>query len=367
MIIGHPHGGCNLTKKERKLIKTINSWRGLMAVAVVLFHCGVGWIYNVAVSGVTFFFISSTFLLAMRHPFERLSAREYGRFSLSHALRLYPLHWLGLALLIAIATVFTGEKIDWGGTALSAMLLHSWSPVHDIHYGLNPVAWYLCALLFCYLAYPLTARWLGRWSLRYKAALAVVLAIVLGAILLPLDIPHREAVFVNPLSHVLDIVAGLTLAHLCHALKQRFPQVSYRTATVIEASALLLLAAVITVNISTTWIRPWEDVIIWLLPQGAILLALAWLNGQEGSIGRALMCRPLQWLGSISFEMYVLQFVAFRLFGYVVSPLAGHLGLHIYDQLAWFALPLLIPIAWLVNRCFTRPVNRIIQRKFSTT
>ena len=36
------------------MIKTINSWRGLMAVAVVLFHCNVAWIYNVAVSGAPF-------------------------------------------------------------------------------------------------------------------------------------------------------------------------------------------------------------------------------------------------------------------------------------------------------------------------
>ena len=62
------------------MIKTINSWRGLMAVAVVLFHCGVGWSYNVAVSGVTFFFISSTFLLARQHPFDRIEGRAYGRF-----------------------------------------------------------------------------------------------------------------------------------------------------------------------------------------------------------------------------------------------------------------------------------------------
>lgn len=338
-----------------------------MAVAVVLFHCGVGWIYNVAVSGVTFFFISSTFLLAMRHPFTELKAAEYRHFALTHTLRIYPLHWLGLALLIAVALLITGETIDWGATTLSALLLHSWSPIHDVHYGLNPVAWYLCALLFCYLIYPLMARWLGRWRLRHKVVLAIVLAIILGTILLPLDIPRREAVFVNPLSHVLDITVGLSLIHLYHILKARFPKVNYRTATILEVLALLSLAAVIAVNMSTTWIRPWEDVIIWLLPQGAILIVLACLSGQEGAIGHLLLSRPLQWLGGISFEVYVLQFVAFRLFGYVLSPLAAHLGWHIYGELEWFALPLLFPIAWAVNRWFTRPLNAYFKRKFSTS
>lgn len=337
-----------------------------MAVTIVLFHAGVGWIWNVAVTGVTFFFLSSTFLLAMRHPFERLTASEYKRFTLSHAVRLYPLHWLGLALLVILALICRPSWFDWGATALSALLIHSWFPAHDIHYGINPVAWYLCALLFCYLIYPFMAHWLGRWRLRYKVLLAAVLAVVLAVILLPLDIPGREAVFVNPLSHVLDIVVGLSLFHLYRILRQRWPRVGYRTATLIEAVALLSLAVTIGVNVATTWVKPWEDVLIWLPPQGAILVALAWLNGQEGAIGRLLQWRPLQWLGSISFEVYVLQFVVFHLFGFVVAPAMGHFGLNFYNHLAWFALPLLLPLAWVVNRWFSRPINAYFRSRLTT-
>ena len=338
-----------------------------MAVTIVLFHAGVGWMWNVAVTGVTFFFLSSTFLLAMRHPFERLTARGYGRFAVSHALRLYPLHWLGLALLIALGLVYYPSDIHWGPTALSALLIHSWFPAHDIHYGINPVAWYLCALLFCYLIYPFMAHWLGRWRLRYKVMLAVILAAALAIVLLPLDIPGREAVFVNPLSHVLDVVVGLILIHLYHLLKARAGKVSFGTATLIECGALLLLAVAIGINMATTWVKPWEDVLIWLVPQGCILLVLALLDGREGAIGKVLLFKPLQWLGSISFEVYVLQFVAFHLFNYLLSPLAGHFGWLIYDKLAWLSLLLLVPLAWAVNRLFTRPLRKMINAKFMTT
>lgn len=336
-----------------------------MAVAVVMFHAGVDWIWNLAVTGVTFFFISSAFLLAKRHPFDRLTARGYGGFVLAHASRLYPLHWLGLVLLVVIALVWSPDSFDWGSTALSALLLHSWSPLHDVHYGINPVAWYLCALLFCYMIYPLLARWVGKWRLCCKALLALALAITLSLILLPLDIPGREAVFVNPLSHVLDVVFGLILMHLYHLLKRRFTTMSYGMATLVELAAMLSLAIAIGVNVCTTWVKPWEDVLIWLLPQGAILLALALLDGHEGAIGRMLLWKPLQWLGSISFEVYVLQFVAFHLFSFVISPLAGHYGLNIYDCLEWFVLPMLLPLSWLVNRYFTRPVTAAINRKLS--
>ena len=125
---------------------------------------------------------------------------------------------------------------------------------------------------------------------------------------------------------------------------------------------MLSLAVVITVNVTTTWLKPWEDVLIWLLPQGAVLLTLAWLDGQEGAIGRLLLCRPLQWLGSISFEVYVLQFVAFMVFNYCLAPLAGHFGWYVYDKLLWFALPLLLPLSWLVHRYFTMPVSNWLRR-----
>ena len=128
---------------------------------------------------------------------------------------------------------------------------------------------------------------------------------------------------------------------------------------------LLLLAAVIALNVCTTWVRPWEDDVLWLVPQGAILVALAWLDGQSGSIGSLLSIKPLQWLGSISFEMFALQFVAFHLFDFVIAPVAGHFGLDIYDGLAWCALPLLVLISWVVNRCFTRPVMALTKQYFS--
>lgn len=336
-----------------------------MAVAVVLFHCDVAWIYNVAVSGVTFFFLSSALLLAMRHPFERLSGCAYGRFVARHALRLYPLHWLGLALLVVIALSLYSGHIDWGATVLSALLLHAWSPLHDVHYGLNPVAWYMSALLFCYAAFPLVMHWLGHWRLRYKVLLALILAVVLGAIMLPLDIPGRESVFVNPLSHVVDLVVGLMLMHLCLVLRSRYPRVNFVAATWIEVGALALLAAVITLNMNTTLVRPWEDDVLWLVPQGAVLMALVCLNGQEGAVGRLLLCRPLQWLGSISFEVFVLQFVAFRLFSFVVAPAAGHLGWDIYDDYAWLVMALLLPLSWLVNRLFTRPLSSLVKKMFN--
>jgi len=349
-------------KRVLPMIKTINSWRGLMAVVVVFFHSGYGQLWNWTYSGVTFFFIASAFLLTRRHPFEELTVEGYKKFAFSHALKIYPLNWLALLLMAALAIGLNAMQVDWGNVALTALLVQSWSPVHDVHYGLNPVAWFLSALIFCYLVYPFLVHWLGRWRLRYKVVLAAVLIVLLGLILLSLDIEGRETVFVNPLAHVVDFVVGLVLIHLYHVLKKRFSTVGFATATLIEILSLALLVVTIIISVKTTWVKPWEDVIIWLLPQGCILLMMALLDGHEGALGKVLLCKPLQWLGNLSFEVYVLQFVAFYIFNYVLSPVAGHFGIMIYEYKAWGVWLVLLPLAWVVNRCFTRPLGACIKR-----
>lgn len=345
------------------MIKTINSWRGLMAVVVVSFHSGLGCLWNLTYSGVTFFFISSAFLLSARHPFERLTVSDYKNFVLGHAMRLYPLNWLALALMIALALGLHTAPVDWGSTALTALLLQSWSPVHEVHYGLNPVAWFISSLLFCYFAYPFLAHWVGRWRLGLKALFTAALVVALALILVPLDPEGRETAFVFPLAHIVDFTVGILLFHIYRVLKEQLPRVNFGTATLVEVALLLLLAVTVVATVKTTWFKPWEDDLLWLLPQGAILVALTLFDGQEGAVGRVLLWRPLQWLGSISFEVFMLQFVAFHLFNYVISPVAGHFGILIYEYKTMCVWLVLLPLAWLVNRFFTRPVAAYFKRR----
>ena len=61
----------------------------------------------------------------------------------------------------------------------------------------------------------------------------------------------------------------------------------------------------------------------------------------------------------------MLQFVVFHLFAFVVSPLVGHFGWSIYGHLEWFVLPLLLPLSWVVNRYFTRPLGARIKNVIS--
>ncbi len=351
---------CNFA---RKMIKTINSWRGIAVIITVILH-STSRLSNAGAMSVTFFFISSAFLLSMKYPFDRLTTRNYGHFFMSHVMRLFPLHWLALALLIVITLLLTDESINWFSTALNALLLQCWFPQHDFRYGLNPVAWFLAVLIYCYLFYPLLAHWLYRSRLRTKALVLLVLMIVLAVILLPLDIPGRERVKDCPLSHLPDIVAGMTCFHLYHVLKDRCRNVGFYTATSIELVAISLWVPIHLVYRNSTFLIPWDDDLIWIVPMSAILLVSALLNGQEGAVGRVLASRPFQWLGNITFEVFMLQFVAFKLYNYVLAPFVGHFGIDIHGKIVYYVWPLLFVLCWVVNRVFTRPVSRYVKQRF---
>ena len=108
----------------------------------------------------------------------------------------------------------------------------------------------------------------------------------------------------------------------------------------------------------------------------AILVVSLFYDKREGFIGRILASKPLQWLGNISFEIFILQGIAALVYNYWVAPVMAHIGLQrVYDYVAadllgasapglivWLILPIDILLAWAVNRLFTKPVTRLHRR-----
>jgi peptidoglycan/LPS O-acetylase OafA/YrhL len=121
---------------------------------------------------------------------------------------------------------------------------------------------------------------------------------------------------------------------------------------------------------------PWSDAILWWIPVALILLSCVLYDKREGYIGRFLSTRPMQWLGNISFEIFMLQGLAALVYNYWVAPVMGSMGVErFYNEVAadlsgaaapglivWLILPIDILLAWAVNRLFTRPLARLLRR-----
>ena len=359
------------------MIKTINGWRAVFALMIVLFHVGATSFEEMTWAGVTFFLMASGFLLAMKHPFNQLDGPSYRRFAWNHAAKLFPLHWLTLAMWIAAMAILGLLTIKPLTLALNATLLHSWSLVHSIYFSFNKFSWFLSTLLFCYLCYPLLARYFMPLRLRHKAIILAVLAVIDIAVLAGTDDYSRTALYVFPPIRLIDFIIGMTLAHACPCLKGATFLGKGENGTDGELISIALLSVMVMTFRSYPSVLPWSDAILWWIPIAAILVVSLLYDRREGFIGKVLASRPLQWLGDISFEIFMLQGIAALIYNYWLDPVLNHIGVqYVYNEVSadllganapglivWLILPIDILLAWAVNRLFTRPVARLLRSK----
>lgn len=358
------------------MIKTINGWRAVFALMIVLFHVGATGFEEMTWAGVTFFLMASGFLLAQKHPFEQLDGTSYRRFAWNHAAKLFPLHWLTLVLWIVAIAVLGLLVIKPVALALNTTLLHSWSLCHSIYFSYNKFSWFLSTLLFCYLCYPLLARWFMPLKLRHKGIILAVLAVIDIAVLAFTDDYSRTALYVFPPVRLIDFIIGMTLAHLCQCRKKIPVLGKSENGTDAELVALALLSVTVMSYRAYPNLLPWSDAVLWWLPVGLILVVSLLYDRREGFIGKILASRPLQWLGDISFEIFMLQGIAALIYNYWVAPVMSYIGVqYVYNEVSadllgnsgpglivWLILPIDILLAWAVNRLFTRPVTRLLRR-----
>ena len=258
---------------------------------------------------------------------------------------------------------------------LNALLLQSWSLVHSIYYSYNHFSWFLSSLLFCYLCYPVLARYYSPLRLRFRVIILAVLSLIVFGILAATggDDYNRTALYVFPPMRLVDFLLGMTLVDVVARCRQGRWLGRGENGIDAELVALALLSATLMTWRASEWLLPWGDTMMWWLPVALILLVCVLYNKREGFIGKVLASRPLQWLGDISFEIFILQGLALLLYNYLLAPVLAHIGL---NELAnevgsdlfgmsgnrlltiCFVLPLDILLAWLVNRIFTRPLSK---------
>ena len=255
------------------MIKTINGWRGFFALVIVLFHVGVAGLEEATWAGVTFFLMASGFLMAFKYPMQSLDATGYRGFAWRHAMKLFPLHWLTLVMWLAAMAMLGMLQVKPLTLALNATLLHSWSLTHAIYFSLNKFSWFLSTLLFCYLCYPLLARWFRPMRMRHKLIIIAVLAVIDFAVLAGSDDYSRTALYVFPPVRLIDFVIGITLADGFARLKELRLAGQSKTGTDMElASAALLSAIIWTLRTTDKALLPWSDAIVWWVPVALILV-----------------------------------------------------------------------------------------------
>lgn len=335
-------------------ISALTSLRGIAAVCIVLFHYGVNGFDRPTWLGVSMFFILSGFLLAKRH--RSIECRQWRRFALPRLARIYSIHWTTLAILalIHIATA-SGATLQW--LAPHLLLVQAWLPWHEAVYAHNSVAWFLSALVVCYMAFPLLWQLVKRMPQWQLAALVALLAAVQAIII---NCAGGEIAYTHPLSRLQDFVLGMVLGRLSLDAKP-----SCKTSATIRQVAAVALTAIVIMadNAFPTAFEGYDATLLWW-PSAA---ALVWaFSCAEGTGVRLHGFRPLVWLGGISLEIYLLQNHAALVWNNFAAPVAAHFGFTgAYDHYALPSLVLLIVAARAAHRWITAPMWSAINRRFN--
>ena len=336
------------------MIKTLTSWRGIFAICIVCFHFKMHAFDQMTYAGVTFFFMLSGFLVAYKQR-EIESCKD---FYWRRVKRIFPLHWIALAAMIAVDLALV-HKFHYGwDLPLHVLLLQSWVPSEVVFYNYSIHSWFLSSLMFCVIATPLLLKFFNREGLKVAWIVVLVACVLVAALNIIADDQWHSYLYVCPATRLVDYALGMMLGT---TLRERImpAHISVTRATVNELVPLAVLAVFIALHASGSPLTErLGHSVLWWLPVSMLIVLSTILNDHEGVIGKMLILKPLLWLGGISFELYILQKLVNNLFVYGVAPLFGHFGVFIYDYSFACTLPLLILIAWCVNKAMKSLTHR---------
>ena len=305
--------------------------------------------------GVDFFFILSGFIIT--HVYlASLASPSWGAirvFFWHRFIRLYPVHIAVLAGLVVMVLVAGSAGNDlnhpqlWGWQDLfwQVTLLHAWG-APSVN-GWNPPSWSISAEWFAYLTFPLLAPALLRVQERRTALVIAVAALGVTSLLLmsSLNVWAPSLVLVFG-----EFVCG---AALCRAVTvgKALPRLSGDTLGTVAFAAFLVGAS--------------TDVAYFALVS---LLALTILGAamSRGFLAQILGSRPLVWLGTVSYSVYMTHFTVLIL----MRRLLARLGFIEWNMAAKFSAVLLtvalvLVVAAIVFYVIERPARTFLRNQMA--
>jgi peptidoglycan/LPS O-acetylase OafA/YrhL len=345
-------------------LRQLTFLRFVAAAAVVVFHYGMqvpslAWglpYWKIANTAVSFFFFLSGFILS--HVYSRRAPARRADFYVARVARILPVY--ALALLAAAMFHSRQGHLDWDAFGLNALLVQAWVPGYS--QTVNAPGWSLSVELFFYLCFPLllpavarvrsAARLFSAMALAWAANTALHVALfelsgVDGAFT-PID----DFSMYHPLTHFATFAIGMGAARwleLARARWQRWSALAVAVGVGGLAAMPLLLPAVVRYHHNGLFVPFYFCIVLGLSA------------AQQTWMARLLAWRPLEFLGEISYGLYILQEPAAWLF----FALLGASGVEVtVEQRFWLLCAWLVGAAAFSYLVVETPMRSLINRGY---
>lgn len=278
--------------------------------------------------GVSFFFVLSGFVLS----FSYCSNRSYRSFMASRVRKIYPLYIFALVCALLV--------MRWNFSRANVLplltLTQSWFPDRDIYFGGDPTAWFISDILFLYaIYYPLRKLCMYYSWGRTLVALAIVgLCYFAVASQVP-QVWVNWGLYVFPPLRMIDFALGILSFRAYDSMKNWI--IPSRWMAVLQLFAISLV-----VGACAVWPyvpERYGTVLLFYVPSMVAVLVFAFSDGAPTVVNSVLSNRMFVWLGSITFEFYLLHVPVIKFVEVVRDR-------HCHDEcgIAWLSVTALLTI-----------------------
>lgn len=324
-------------------IQGLTALRLFFMLMIFVHHCDFS--YGGGSCAVAGFFILSGFCMTLGYG-EKVSQDNFSwkKFMLRRAIKLYPIHWVGLLLMwILSGCYFHIGPTFLGMLTLNAALLQSWVPIKCIYFSYNSPSWYLCNILFFAAIFPFLMRIIARSSSILKAAIIIVPLII--TIVLSFVLPHelRHAwLYINPIARLVDCLIGMyaAMVYICIRNKKVLAEQIDTHILLIDMTIMLMFIIVLLLSIyryQFGFDRLYHT-LFWL-PEVLLVLvvALRSLSPKKSFIQSILNSKAINYIGVCSLSFYILHIPVMNILGKLYPVCAPNAKSFIGGGIALFA------------------------------
>lgn len=344
-----------------KTIKEITALRVFFMLMIFAHH--VNFDYAGGNCAVTAFFLISGFCMTLGYG-DKVLRSDFGwkNFMLKRAIKLYPVHWLGLFAMMCVCGNFhIGPK--W---CINALLLQSWFPSEGIYFGHNSPSWYLCDILFFAAVFPWIIQVGNRLTGKSKLLVLTALLSVYTIVLLVLPYKYWHAyLYVNPISRLLDCVLGVYLAWGYRLLirDERFVKFCENRVVWLDMLIIFLFGCILAESLLFSGQYILVSALYW--PAAVLLLFAIATRGNlavKTHIDDVLKSKVVQKIGTFSLSFYILHVPCLKMSNFLWSAIDFWPEHWCY---AFVGFLITIFFAWLSHELIEKRLINILYLKLS--